>query len=123
MKDMTKLNCAAAFAGESQAHMRYLNYAAKAKEEGFANVARLFTAIAWAERVHASNHLQVMRDLREVVPISGGTPFGVGDTSTNLQFGIGGETFEITEMYPAYLEVGSVWSYSRGCSPGQLSYL
>ena len=31
--------------------------------------------------------------------------FGLGNTSQNLQGGINGETFEITEMYPTYLEV------------------
>lgn len=105
MKIMTKNNCASAFAGESQAYMRYQNYAIKAMDEGFLNVARLFDAISWAERIHASNHLRAMRDLREVVVTVAGTPFGIGDTSTNLQFGIDGETFEITEMYPTYLEV------------------
>jgi rubrerythrin len=30
--------------------------------------------------------------------------FGLGSTSQNLQGGIDGETYEITEMYPTYLE-------------------
>ena len=105
VKEITKANLGSAFAGESQAHMRYQKYAEIARDEGFSNMARLFEAIAWAERVHAGNHLHCMRDLREVVVTVAGTPFGLGDTSTNLQFGIDGETFEITEMYPAYIEV------------------
>jgi rubrerythrin len=31
--------------------------------------------------------------------------FGLGSTSQNLQGGINGETFEITEMYPTYIEM------------------
>ncbi|MDP6381503.1 MAG: rubrerythrin family protein, partial [Phycisphaerae bacterium] len=31
--------------------------------------------------------------------------FGLGTTSENLQGAIDGETFEITEMYPAYMDV------------------
>ena len=50
MHDMTASNLRSAFAGESQAHMRYLIFADKAKKEGFPNVARLFDAIAYAEQ-------------------------------------------------------------------------
>ena len=42
MKQMTEKNLRDAFAGESQAHMRYLIYARKAEEEGKPNIARLF---------------------------------------------------------------------------------
>ena len=103
MHPMTEANLHNAFAGESMAHLRYTVYAERAEREGFKNVARLFRAIAHAERIHAGNHLVRM-------PIVGGealggAPFGVGKTSQNLQFGIDGETFEINEMYPAYREV------------------
>ncbi len=91
MKDMTKDNLKAAFAGESQAHMKYLAFADQAEKEGFANVARLFRAIAYAEQVHATNHLR--------------TVGGLGATKDNLVTAIGGETFEVNEMYPAYLAV------------------
>jgi len=88
MRKMTGDNLRAAFAGESQAHMRYLIFADKAEKEGFPNVARLFRAIAFAERMHATNHLKALE--------------GVGETAENLQEAIGGETFEVEEMYPAY---------------------
>jgi rubrerythrin len=35
--------------------MKYLIFSDKAGNEGFTNIARLFTAIAFAERVHALN--------------------------------------------------------------------
>lgn len=85
---MTEENIKAAFAGESQASQKYLAFAAKAREEGFANVARLFEAVAYAESAHARNHLNVLG--------------GIGGTIDNLKAAFGGESFEIAEMYPAY---------------------
>jgi rubrerythrin len=88
MKRTTETNLRNAFAGESQAHMRYLNFARKADEEGKPNTARLFRAVAFAEQVHASNHLKTLG--------------GIDDTEKNIQEAIGGENFEVEEMYPAY---------------------
>ena len=36
--------------------MRYCIYSQRADESGLPKIARLFRAIAYAERVHASNH-------------------------------------------------------------------
>lgn len=94
MHDMTKTNLEAAFAGESQAHMKYLIFADQAEKDGFPNVARTFRAAAFAEQVHATGHFKVLKKL--------------ADTSTNLQAGIDGETFEVEEMYPAYLAVAEL---------------
>lgn len=88
MRPMTEGNLKAAFAGESQAHMRYLAFADAAEKEGKANTARLFRAIAYAEQVHATNHFRELG--------------GISDSAANLQEAINGETFEIEEMYPAY---------------------
>ncbi|MGQ9517022.1 MAG: rubrerythrin family protein [Anaerolineae bacterium] len=94
MRKMTKSNLEAAFAGESQAHMRYLIFAGEAEKEGFPQVARLFRAIAFAEQVHATNHLRTLG--------------GVGESPANLQVAIDGETFEVDEMYPAYKAVAEL---------------
>lgn len=102
MHPITETNLHNAFAGESMAHMRYLNYAAVADREGFPNVARLFRAISFAEEIHASNHLKKME--RKPSAIAGEVPLGLGRTSQNLEFGVMGETFEIQEMYPTYFE-------------------
>ena len=45
-----------AFAGDSKANMRNLAFGKKAEEEGFPQVARLFRAVAEAERVHAEEY-------------------------------------------------------------------
>ena len=94
MHPMTKENLKSAFSGESQAHMKYLMFADKAEEEGFKNIARLFRAIAFAERIHASNHLNALN--------------GSNLTLDNLDIAIAGETFEVNEMYPAYKAVAEL---------------
>jgi len=83
MHAMTKENLKAAFAGESQAYMKYALFANKAEEEGFKNIARLFRAIAFAEQVHAGNHLQALE--------------GINDTSSNLSAAMEGERCEVNE--------------------------
>jgi len=88
MKRVTEDNLKTAFAGESQAHMRYLIFAIKAERDGFANIARLFRAIAFAEQIHASNHLNTLGLVRSTIE--------------NLQVAIDGERYEVEEMYPAY---------------------
>lgn len=94
MHEMTKTNLEAAFAGESQAHMKYLIFADQAEKDGFPNVARIFRANAFAEQVHATSHFKVLKKL--------------ADTSVNLRVGIDGETFEVEEMYPAYHAVAEL---------------
>jgi rubrerythrin len=91
MKEMTKEALKASLAGESQAHIKYLAFAAQADREGKANIARLFRAISHAEQVHATNHFRELG--------------GIGNTAANLEAAIAGETFEVDEMYAAYLEV------------------
>ena len=105
MKKMTEQHLINAFGGESQAHMRYLHFAETAEYEKFYNVARLFRAIAHAEYIHAGDHY------RELIHLDGGfvansmATFGPGDTKKNLKLAIAGETFEIEEMYPVYIQV------------------
>ncbi len=105
MHPMTVSNLQSAFSGESQAHMRYLIYADRAEEENFSNVARLFRAIAWAEEIHATNHFTVMRDEEGDALTAAMAGFGLGSTAANLGVAIGGESFEVHEMYPAYKAV------------------
>ncbi len=91
MKKMTEENVKAALAGESQAHIKYLAFAEKAAAESLPNIARAFKANAYAEQVHATNHLRTLS--------------GVGGTKDNLAAAVGGENFEVDEMYPAYVAV------------------
>ncbi len=88
MKKMTEKNLKNAYAGESQAHLKYLAFAEAAEKEKLANVARLFKATSFSEKIHAFNHLRTLG--------------GLNKTGENLQTALDGEKFEVTEMYPAY---------------------
>ncbi len=94
MHKMTEEFLNSAFAGESMAHMKYLIFAEIAEKEGFPNIARLFRAIAFAEFVHAKNHLNALGKVK--------------DTANNLETAYQGESFEIEEMYPAYKAVAEL---------------
>ena len=107
VRPMTDGNLKSAYAGESQAHVRYSIFSQRAEKEGYSNVARLFKAIAYAERVHASNHYRSIRSEGDALTVSMAA-FGSKTTSEDLQIGIDGERFEIDEMYPAYLEVAKM---------------
>ena len=105
MKKMTEKNLINAFGGESQAHMRYLHFADKAEEENFPNVARLFHAIAHAEYIHSGDHYNELEHLDGGFVANSMAAFGPGNTKKNLGLAIAGEVYEITEMYPTYIEV------------------
>ena len=105
MHEMTAGNLRSAFGGESMAHMRYKIWSDKAAKDGFPNVARLFRAVAAAEQAHATNHFKAMADVAGAFLVPAGGGFGLGSTSENLAGAIEGETFEINEMYPAYMAV------------------
>lgn len=97
-------NLKEAFTGESEANRKYLAFAKKAEEEGFLQVARLFRAAAYAETVHAHNHLQFMGAIKS--------------TEENLKTAIDGEVAEFKEMYPKMIELakeegekGALWSF------------
>jgi rubrerythrin len=98
----TEENLQAAFQGESQAYVKYSAYAVKAEKEGHRQVARLFRAIAEAEKVHALNHFAVMG--------------GAGNTSTNMAAAIDGETYEFTQMYPGFIEQAEQEDESRAAA-------
>lgn len=92
MKENTLRNLSDAFAGESQAHMKYMLFAELAEREKLHEVARLFRAASYSEQIHATNHLRAL---------------GVGKTLANLEAALSGETFEIDTMYPEYIDTAA----------------
>lgn len=100
----TTENLAAAFAGESQANRKYLAFAKKAEEEGYAGVAKLFRAAAAAETIHAHKHLAVMK--------------GVSSTQENIKEAIAGETHEFKSMYPEMIAAAQ----QEGNKPALMSF-
>ena len=93
----THENLKAAFAGESQANRRYLYFAKTADVEGYPEVASNFRETAEGETGHAHGHLDY---LKRVGDPATGEP--IGDTTKNLKASIAGETYEYTQMYPAF---------------------
>lgn len=85
----TEKNLADGFAGESQAHMKYLAFAKKAEVEGYMQASKLFRATAEAELIHAHSHLKALGKVKT--------------TADNLQAAIAGETYEFSEMYPQFI--------------------
>jgi rubrerythrin len=86
----TTENLKEAFAGESQANLKYRAFAKKAEQDGLPNIARLLRTTAEAERIHAEGHLKSLG--------------GIGSTADNLKAAIEGETGEYTSMYPPMVE-------------------
>ena len=106
MKDMTRENLKAALAGESQANIKYLAFAAEAAKAGKPNIARLFEAIAYAEQVHATNHLRELG--------------GIGDTASNLQAAQSRFRFASARAWRAFCRAASS---SSGMLPPVLKYI
>ncbi len=97
-----------AFAGESQANRRYLAFAQKAEDEGHPVIAKLFRAVAVAETIHAHNHLRIMG--------------GIGDTADNLKEAIGGESYEVTTMYPEFMQAAEAEGETRALRSFKWAY-
>lgn len=91
MKDLkgskTELNLMEAFAGESKARNKYNYFASKARNEGFIQIADLFSQTAENEKEHAKIWYKLL---------NGGQ---VSNTETNLEEAANGENYEWTDMY------------------------
>jgi len=81
-------NLEAAFAGESQAHVKYRYFAKLAREQGFEDVAKHFEHTADQEVLHAWGHLELL--------------IGKPTVKECLEKAIEGETYEYTIMYPRF---------------------
>lgn len=99
--DRTLQNLQTAFNGESNAHARYLAFAAKADQEGYGGVATLFRAAARAEEIHAANHLTEIKKLGGSAQAKIDSPV-VKSTKENLEAAVRGETYERDIMYPDF---------------------
>ncbi len=89
----TEANLMAAFAGESQARNKYTYYAAKAKKDGYEQIADIFLKTADNEKEHAEIWFKKLHD--------GSIP----ETAANLLDAAAGENYEWTEMYKEFENV------------------
>ncbi len=95
-------NLQAAFNGESNANAKYLEFAKKADQEGYAGVAALFRAAAKAEEFHARNHADVIKKMGSM-PKAEITLPAIKTTADNLKAAVEGETYERDKMYPGFI--------------------
>ncbi len=86
----TEMNLQSAFAGESQAHTKYLYYASKAKKDGYVQIGNLFEDTAKNEKEHAKIWFKLLH---------GGE---VPCTKANLADAAAGENYEWTDMYAGF---------------------
>lgn len=95
----TEKNLLASFAGESQARNRYTLFAAKAKEEGYEQMAAIFLETAQNEYYHARRFFSFLEG--GMVEITASYPAGVvGTTEENLTEAAEGEHEEAYVLYP-----------------------
>lgn len=104
-------NLARAFIGESQARNRYTYYSKTARNEGYQQIAELFLITADNEKEHAKWLMRLINQLKETtnedlseLAVEGAVPTIMGTTEENLKAAIAGETYEFTEMYPAFAD-------------------
>ena len=86
----TEQNLREAFAGESQAHMKYQYYASRAEKDGFQQIGAFFRETALNEKEHAKIWFKLLHN--DEVPA----------TSANLKAAADGENHEWTDMYAGF---------------------
>jgi len=100
----TEQNLLKAFAGESQARMRYTYFASAAKKEGYEQIAAVFQETAANEQEHAKVFFKYLEG--GAVEITAAYPAGIiGTTAQNLLASANGEHEEWEELYPQFANV------------------
>lgn len=85
----TEKNLETAFAGESQACVKYQYYASQAKKDGYVQISDIFTETSGNEKEHAKLWYKLLHG-------------GVASTDKNLLAAAEGENFEWTKMYAEF---------------------
>jgi rubrerythrin len=89
----TEANLLMAYAGESQACVKYSFYAKKARKDGFEQMGNIFDETAHNEHTHAKLWFKLLH---------GGE---IPDTMVNLEDAAAGEHYEWTDMYAEFAKV------------------
>jgi len=96
----TEANLMAAFAGESQARVKYTFYASKAKKEGFVQIGNFFQETSDNEKEHAEIWFKLLHD-------------GIPDTMANLEDAAAGENYEWTDMYATFAKEAKAEGFDK----------
>jgi len=106
----TEQNLLKAFAGESQARMRYDYFSKQAKKEGLEQIAAIFDETALNEREHAKRFFKFLEG--GPVEITATYPAGIiGTTLDNLKAAAEGENEEWTSLYPDFAKIAEEEGY------------
>lgn len=103
----TYKNLARAFAGESQAGMRYQLVAKQAMKEGHETLSDEIRTIAKNETYHAKRFFETIQEKagsKENIDIHAGYPFHAGSLAEGLAFAAADERAE-TELYPDFAKI------------------
>ncbi len=95
----TEANLRAAFSGESEARNKYTFFAAKAKKDGYEQIAALFLKTADNEKEHAEIWFKELE--------------GIGTTEENLAAAAAGENYEWTDMYEGFAKTADEEGFSE----------
>ena len=105
----TKTNLARAFAGESQAGLRYQIIAEKALQEGKNNIQMLFKTLAKNEVAHAKTFWNLLKkhtqNVEKNIEIKAGFPFQDGELIDMIKFASNNEKSENTTIYPSFAKI------------------
>ncbi|MBQ2720658.1 MAG: rubrerythrin family protein, partial [Clostridia bacterium] len=85
----TEKNLETAFAGESQASIKYMYYSSQAKKDGYVQISNIFAETAGNEKEHAKLWYKLLHG-------------GIASTDKNLINAAEGENYEWTEMYAEF---------------------
>lgn len=97
----TYQNLQVAFAGESQARVKYQFYASQAKKDGYEQIAEIFNETSDNEKEHAKLWYKALH---------GGA---VGSTVENLELAADGENEEWTSMYAEFAKTAREEGYEE----------
>jgi rubrerythrin len=99
----TEKNLLKAFAGESQARMRYDYFSKQAKKEGLEQISAIFAETALNEKEHAKRFFKFLEG--GLTEITATYPAGkIGTTLENLKASADGENEEWSDLYPEFAE-------------------
>ena len=97
----TEKNLLAAFAGESQAHTKYLYFASQARKDGYEQIAAIFEETARNEKEHAKLWFK---------ELNGGK---IPSTLDNLHAAADGENYEWTDMYAEFAKTAEEEGFTK----------
>lgn len=117
--EVTKANLQAAFNGESTASAKYAAFAQHAQANGNTSVAALFEAASMSESTHAANLRAALVELGVENPKATISEFEILSMAENIQAAIDGENYEVSTMYPEFLERAKAEKCEKAMQPFQ----